>query len=270
MTIENANAGAGAPDAGKAAADVAAQAAAGADAGKSAEELAAAKAAEGKGSDASADGQKEAKSLMDDASADDKAAQDAEDKRILEAKEEDLSADDKTRKAELVKAKEEADKAAKENVVPEKYEFKVPEGMTLDDKLVEKITPILKEGKVSQAVAQKLADVYAETAKSQAAAYEKLQADNFNKFVDGLKKETLKELGADAKPQLALAAKARDRFASKELITKLNQSGLANDKDMINLFITVGKAISEHKVIEGAPAGAGEKNPIGILYDAKK
>jgi hypothetical protein len=213
---------------------------------------------------------KEAGSLMDDANSEAKVAQEAEDKRILEAKDEDLKPEEKAHKAELIKAKEDADKSAKENVVPEKYVFKVPEGMTLDEKLVEKITPILKEGKVTQAVAQKIADVYAETAKTQAEAYEKLQSDNFNKFVDGLKKETLKELGNDAKPQLALAAKARDRFASKELITKLNQSGLANDKDMIKLFITIGKAISEHKVIEGPGASAEGKDPISILYDANK
>jgi len=253
-----------AADVAKVAADAAAAAAA-----QTPEAIATVKAAE----DAvkAAAGQKaESKSLMDDANAEAKAAQDAEDKRILEAKDEDLSTEDKTHKAALIKAKEDADKAAKENVVPEKYEFKVPEGMTLDEKLVEKITPILKEGKVSQATAQKLADAYADAAKEGQKTFEKAQEDNFNKFVDNLKKETLKELGADAKPQLALAAKARDRFASKELITKLNQSGLANDKDMIKLFITIGKAISEHKVIEGSQAGAGEKNMIDILYDAKK
>jgi hypothetical protein len=246
-----------------------------ADAAKVAADAAAAVAAAPKVDDAAAKAaaipKAEAKSLMDDASAEDKATQEAEDKRILEAKDEDLKPEEKTKKAELLKAKEDADKAAKENVVPEKYIFKVPEGMALDEKLVEKITPILKEGKVTQAVAQKLADAYADAAKEGQKAFEKMQEDNFNKFVDGLKAETLKELGVNAKTELAAAARARDRFASKELITKLNQSGLSNDKDMIKLFITVGKAISEHKVIEGAPAGAGGgKDPIKILYDSDK
>jgi len=246
-----------------------------ADAAKVAADAAAAVAAAPKVDDAAAKAaavpKAEAKSLMDDASAEDKATQEAEDKRILEAKDEDLKPEEKTKKAELLKAKEDADKAAKENVVPEKYIFKVPEGMALDEKLVEKITPILKEGKVTQAVAQKLADAYADAAKEGQKAFEKMQEDNFNQYVDGLKAETLKELGVNAKTELAAAARARDRFASKELITKLNQSGLSNDKDMIKLFITVGKAISEHKVIEGAPAGAGGgKDPIKILYDSDK
>jgi len=257
-----------AADAAKVAVDAAAAPAAAA--AQTPEAIAAAKVADA--AKVAAAGQKaEPKSLMDDASAEDKAAQEAEDKRILDAKDEDLKPEEKTKKAEILKAKEDADKAAKENVVPEKYIFKVPEGMALDEKLVEKITPILKEGNVTQATAQKLADAYADAAKEGQKAFEKVQEDNFNKFVDGLKAETLKELGVNAKVELAAAAKARDRFASKELITKLNQSGLANDKDMIKLFITIGKAISEHKVIEGAPAGAGGgKDPIKILYDAQK
>ena len=256
-----------AADAAKVAVDAAAAPAAAA--AQTPEAIAAAKVADA--AKVAAAGQKESKSLMDDASAEDKEAQEAEDKRILEAKDEDLKPEEKAKKAEILKAKEDADKAAKENVLPEKYIFKVPEGMALDEKLVEKITPILKEGNVTQAVAQKLADAYADAAKEGQKAFEKVQEDNFNKFVDGLKAETLKELGTNAKVELAAAAKARDRFASKELITKLNQSGLSNDKDMIKLFITIGKAISEHKVIEGAPAGAGGgKDPIKILYDSDK
>jgi len=208
-------------------------------------------------------GQKEATSLMDEATAEEKEAQAVEEKRLLEAKDEDLSDEDKVKKTELTKAKEEA---AKANVVPEKYEFKVPEGMTLDQGLVDKITPILKEGKVSQATAQKIADAYADIVKEGQAKYEGAQKANFESFVEGLKKETMTALGANAKQELAFAAKSRDRLASPELIKKLNESGLANDIDVVQHFIKIGKAISEGKLVEGKSGGMGEANPLDILY----
>ena len=200
-------------------------------------------------------------SLMDDATAEEKAAQEAENKRLLEAKDEDLNDEEKAQKAELLKAKTDADKAAG---VPEKYEFKAPEGMTLDQTLVDKVVPIFKELKLSQAQADKLVDFYGEQVK----AIETAQKDNFTKFIEGLKAETIKTLGADYKKELSFAAKSRDRFASKELVEKLNQSGLANDVDMIRLFINIGKKISEDKVITGQGSATSEgPNALDILYD---
>lgn len=49
-----------------------------------------------------------------------------------------------------------------ESEVPEQYEFTVPEGMALDEKLVEKATPVLKELGLTNDQANKLVGVYAE------------------------------------------------------------------------------------------------------------
>ena len=46
-----------------------------------------------------------------------------------------------------------------EVVIPEKYEFTMPEGRELDVEMVEKVTPLFKELKISQEGAQKLADL---------------------------------------------------------------------------------------------------------------
>lgn len=48
-------------------------------------------------------------------------------------------------------------------VVPEKYEFTIPEGKTLDPKLLEEATPIFKELKLDQASAQRLVDLYSKS-----------------------------------------------------------------------------------------------------------
>jgi len=200
----------------------------------------------------------EDKSVLDAAGAEEKAAKDAEEKRLLEAKEEDLNDADKAKRADLVKAKDAAEKASQ---VPDKYEFKVPEGFTLDQGFVDKITPVLKDAKISQGDAQKLADVYVEQLKG----YKQDEKNNFDSYVSGLKKECQEKL---SKEELAFAAKARDRFVSKELLEKLNTSGFANDIELVRLFITIGKSISEDKLIEGDKAGnKGTQAPEKTLYD---
>jgi len=199
-------------------------------------------------------------SLMDTAAKETKTAEDTENKRILEAKDEDLNEADKLKKAELVKAGKEAEA---KNIVPEKYEFKAPEGFTLDLEKVDKVfIPIAKELKLTQEGAQKLVDMYAGIVKSSI----ETQAEGYKTFVEGLKAETIKELGAEYKKELAFAAKSRDRFASPELIEKLNQSGLSNDKDMVKLFIAIGKAVSEDKVVDGKSALDGKKSAEEILF----
>jgi len=210
--------------------------------------------------------EKEAASLLDEANAEEKAAQDAETKRLLEAKDEDLSAEDKTKKAGLIKAQEDA----KKNVVPEKYEFVAPEGMTIDPEYAEKASVIMKKHSISQAAATELGEMAAAQIAKINAGKEAADKANFDNFVEGLRKETIKELGANYKQELAFAAKTRDRLASPGLIEKLNKSGLANDIDVIRHFISIGKSISEGKLVEGKPAGAGETNPLDTLYPKTK
>lgn len=208
----------------------------------------------------------EDKSLMDEVTDETKIAEEAESKRLLETPDDKLSAEDLPKKQELLKAKAEAEKIAKENVVPEKYEFKVPEGMVLDQEYADKASVIMKKHGITQAAATELGTIAAEQIKKITAEKVKQDEVNFNNFVEDLKKETLKELGSNAKTELAFAAKSRNRLASKGLIEKLNKSGLANDIDVIRHFISIGKAISEGKIIEGKSVGAGEPDPLTILY----
>jgi hypothetical protein len=69
----------------------------------------------------------------------------------------------------------------KKSVVPEKYEFKAPEGFEFDAAMVDKATPIFKELGLSQDGAQKLIDLWNENAiKAQEAPiefYEKMRSD---------------------------------------------------------------------------------------------
>jgi succinate dehydrogenase flavin-adding protein (antitoxin of CptAB toxin-antitoxin module) len=205
--------------------------------------------------------------LLDQAGAEEKAAQLAEEKRILEADDRDLSTEERSKKAELVKAQEEtklADAAkAAAQAVPEKYEIKPPEGMSLDPTMMEKAAPLFKELKLSNEGAQKLANFYAETLKQM----QQQQADGFKAFLENSKQETIKALGANYKQELAYAAKVRDRFLSTETVETLNAVGLANDVNLIKDLIKLGKLISEDKLVEGKRViPDSEKSAAEVMY----
>lgn len=151
--------------------------------------------------------------------------------------------------------KEEAPAVAK--VVPEKYEFKVPEGMTIDAGLVEKVTPVFKEIGLSQEQAQKMVDAYAPYVKSQMESQQKALSDGYKKIVDDWKVETQKELGADSKAKLAIAAKAINRFGTPKLREVLNETGLGNHKEVVNLLIKVGTLLGEDHFVEPNKQGTG-------------
>ena len=137
---------------------------------------------------------------------------------------------------------------------PEKYELKAPEGMEIDSKLLEAVSPIFKKGGLTQEVAQELADVYASHAK----AAEEAKTQAHNATVESWKQETIKALGADHAEQLAFAAKTRDRFLSKETNELLETTGLGNHPKIVSDFIKLGKSISEGRLVDGArgPQGA--------------
>lgn len=183
-----------------------------------------------------------------------------EDKRLLDTPDDQLSEEDKPKKAELVKAQE---AEAKAKVVPEKYELTVPEGMTLNQALVDKISPVFKELKITQEGAQKLADIYSAEKKAEADA----QVTTFKQFLQESYDETVKELGANHKEQLSYVAKVRDRFLSEESQEMLDASGLSNNKAIILDLIKLGKLISEDKLPPGTPAApAGSKSAAETMY----
>ena len=209
----------------------------------------------------------EDQSLLNQAGAEEKAAQLAEEKRILEAADTDLTDDERAKKVELVKvqeaAKVSAAEAAKAAAIPEKYEIKVPEGMKLDQATLDKVQPLFKELKLTQAAAQKIADFYA----AQVIQIQQEQATAFKAFVANSKVETIKALGTNYKQELAYAAKVRDRFLSPETVETLDAVGLANDLHLIQDLIKLGKLISEDKLIEGKrEVPSGEKSAAQVMY----
>jgi hypothetical protein len=192
--------------------------------------------------------------------------EEVENKRLLETKDEDLTPEELERKQALVKAKEKKDESENKAVeAPEKYEFKAPEGIPLDEALAEKVTPIFKELDLSQEKAQKLVDLYTKIRMDETTQQ---QAD-FKQFEEDSKAATKEALGANWKQEMAFAAKVKQRFFSETTMQKLRDSGLANNKDLIQDLIKVGRMISEDKIPGGGPAG-GPTSPADLIYGKNK
>lgn len=156
--------------------------------------------------------------------------------------------------------------------VPEKYEFKAPEGFAIDDKAVETLSPVLKEIGISNDGLQKLVDAYAPIVKQQiSAALQSAQQENtkvFNDLVEGWKTETKQVIGADFDKANKTLGKVLRQFGTPELIQDLNDYGFGNNPHLVKFVLAVGKAISEDTFVEGKTnlASNSEEAELQKLY----
>lgn len=192
----------------------------------------------------------------------------AENKRLLEADEKTLTAEDVTKRNDLIKTQD----AAKAQTVPEKYEVKLPEGMTLNQAMVEKLTPVLKELGVTQANFQKLADVFAPQMKAQAETQQQEAIAHYKEIVKGWRTEAIKELGPKWNEELAVAAKAMDQAQIPGLREMAEETGVGNHPAFVKFAIWAGKMIRQDSFGGGnAPGGSlSEQEKLNVMYPSMK
>lgn len=149
---------------------------------------------------------------------------------------------------------------------PEKYEdFKLAEGVKLAPELKGKFEAVARELDLPQADAQKLLDMAPELNKAFAAELVDIAGKTSLKWADETKQD--KEIGgggdkATLDKNLALVAKARDAFATPELLALLapfdaktnpNGTGFGNHPEVVRLFMRLGGSISEdNKLVTGS------------------
>ena len=130
--------------------------------------------------------------------------------------------------------------------IPESYSFTVPEGMTLDQGVVDSFTPLAKELGLTQANAQKLADWYAGQTKASQEAFTKQQ----DAWYDEVAKD--KELGGEHfEANCKAANEAFVKLAKTEEIEWLKSSGLANFPPLMRLMLRAQKLMAEDKFVSG-------------------
>jgi hypothetical protein len=184
----------------------------------------------------------------------------------LIAKPEDAPADPAAKTEDTPADKpEEKPKDTDKPEVPETYEFKAPEGLTLDPAALEAFTPVLKELGASQEVAQKLVDLHAQAlngfAKAQQDAWVKQQETWAGEF------NADKEFGGqNAEASLRSANTAWSKFATKEEIAQIHSFGLANFPPLVKVLARVGKLMGEDAFHQGGTGSTDTKSVAEKFY----
>lgn len=146
-----------------------------------------------------------------------------------------------------------------------KLEFKAPEGVTLDQGLLDQFVPLAQELKLDQPNAQKIVDLYANVVKGQNEAWNKTQAD----WVNAAKAD--KEIGGTNFDSSLKAAKiVLEQFGTPALTEALNKFGFGNHPEVVRIFAKIGKAMGEDTIKTGKAGEAPrEKSLADRLYGDK-
>lgn len=146
--------------------------------------------------------------------------------------------------------------------------LELPEGMQLDEELMEQFAPLAKDLGLSQEQGQALVAMHTQALQSMHERVTKAFGDTVAGWAETAK--TDKEIGGDKYAEnVATAVKAIDRFGSPELQKALNETGMGNHPELIRFCLRIGKAISEDAF--GPDAGqsgeGGTRSPADVLYD---
>lgn len=152
--------------------------------------------------------------------------------------------------------KPEGDEPAEEGA-PEVYaDFKLPEGMPVDQDFLDTTKAVFKEAGLSQEKAQKLVDLVVERDKRVEAAQFK-QADEWGK-------EFMKNPAA--KQELAYVAKARE-FVTPGLREMIKDPRIGNNPEILNSFAKIGRMLSEDQFIDrDTRGGDSEKSTAEVIF----
>lgn len=180
-----------------------------------------------------------------------------------EKKPEGEGAADKSKDAEGGKEKKGA---------PEKYEFKVPEGVQLDEALITEFTPVAKELNLDNESAQKLVDLYTKTRTADTQKLYDAWAQTHEKWVGEAKAD--KEIGgANFDANIAVAKKAMTAASlggGEKLVEALNVTGAGNHPEIIRFFYKVGKLMSDDKFDTGKSQSGAPVDKAAALYPSMK
>lgn len=149
--------------------------------------------------------------------------------------------------------------------------FKVPENVKVAEVVLGKFSEIAKASNLPQEAAQKMLDELAPLiAKDSTEAFHAQLAEARKGWQESVKVD--KELGGEKTSEnLAIAKQTFDKFGTPALKELLETSGLGDHPEIVRWAHKVAKAVGEDKVIPGGlSAGASQKDPASVLYDAPK
>ena len=163
-------------------------------------------------------------------------------------------------------AEEKAAAEKKAAEVPETYEnFTLPEGMELDKAAMEAAIPVFKELGLTQDQAQKLVGLQTAQLTAAAEAQEAAWTKQNDEWRDASKADP-EFGGAKLQENLSHVSRFMDGFGSDAVRTMLEETGLGNRIEMLQMFASVGKAMGEDTIKTGGAPNA-DRNDVGkLLY----
>jgi len=149
---------------------------------------------------------------------------------------------------------------------PEKYELKAPEGFELEPDTTAGFEAVARELKLTNDQANKLVPLGAQLANRIAEKQAEAHTAQVGQWLEASKAD--KEFGGDkfdASVQVAL--KARDKFATEELKTLMDQTGLGNHPEIVRLFHRIGTVIADDTFVQAPSGGGTTKAAAAVLFD---
>lgn len=144
-------------------------------------------------------------------------------------------------------------------------DFTLPEGIELDPQSLTEAKQLFAADGLSQERAQSYVDLYAGKLKEAVEAPYRLWAETQRDWQQAVRAD--REIGgAKLSSNLAVAAKAVDRFGGDALRQALNLSGAGNHPDVVRAFIRIGKAISEDALVLGRGVAHEHRSRADRLY----
>ena len=157
---------------------------------------------------------------------------------------------------------------------PDKYEdFKLPDGIAVDEAAMTEAQGLFKELNLDQAGAQKLVDLQGKLMTQVAQAQQKSWDDLTEGWVKSAKEDP-EYGGANYDANLGLANKVIAKFGSPKLVEALTSTRTGDHPELIRIFVKIGKAIGEDNLAgegdKGGPSAGQRKSTGDVFYDNPK
>lgn len=153
-----------------------------------------------------------------------------------------------------------------------KYTLTMPEGIEVDQQLLDALSPKFASKKLTSREAQELADEFIKVQQDRAKKQTEAWGNTISKWVDDAKAD--KDIGGDKWDATVTASRrAVDALGTPALKEYLDATGGGNHPELIRFMAKVGAMISEDNPATGGAEGAGKPaDPAHVLFpnDAPK
>lgn len=163
------------------------------------------------------------------------------------------------------------DKSDVKHVVPEKYEFKLPDGFTLDDSTSKEVTDTFKELGLSNDQGQKLVDFYAKKLTEASASPIEAWKAQQSEWQTAVKADP--EIGSKLPEVKQTVARAIDGLGDAKLAADFREAmdytGAGNHPAFIKAFYKLAQQVTEGRSVKGGnPSTFGQTRPGDAPQDA--